>query len=517
DHTCANPVELERVQAAGARIDHMPSENGGEGPLRLYKGTLPYPGLVVTRSIGDTCAERIGVLCEPEIIERELSKKDKYFVLGSDGLWDGLDLDEVIRLVVKYEPAQKASEVLVKRALKSLDSKSIDDNVTAVVSGFFDDSAALSEQDDGDDSLESGEDDDDEDDDDDGGDDDDDAPREKHGARPDRGKISRDASDNPPRGDTPPSNMSDSDGEYAEGEDDLSATHDSIRSDLPAKKDTRNGLINPGLSVSETAIVQASPKDSQSALSKSKSDHLMPNHPQRLLSKDSQKHKLDDESGDHDLITGDDDDDDDISAVYGNQKPESLGLAVLDEPSGKQSDPTVLDLHLRAVTKSIAPVPQVIRSIDSVSLRSNTKPLDSWIRNVKELHAAKPAPTVHYSRRMPDIEELMQVWPAEIEDALGTLQLPSVDLEISLPSYARLLTAILDIPTPSPQQQQQQQQQQQKDGRRKPVTSTVESLHVLFTLYSEFKNSQHFQSVGRGAVGAGALGLEGDREGDGAQ
>ncbi|KAJ3384363.1 Intraflagellar transport protein 46 [Entophlyctis sp. JEL0112] len=379
--------------------------------------------------------------------------------------------------------------------------------------------------------------------------------------------------------------MSDSDGEYAEGEDDLSATHDSIRSDLPAKKDTRNGRINPGLSVSETAIVQASPKDSQSALSKSKSDHLMPNHPQRLLSKDSQKHKLDDESGDHDLITGDDDDDDDISAVYGSksagskngmsvslseemkeifqyisryrpqelelepelkpfipeyipaigdidafikafnffrisrpdQKPESLGLAVLDEPSGKQSDPTVLDLHLRAVTKSIAPVPQVIRSIDSVSLRSNTKPLDSWIRNVKELHAAKPAPTVHYSRRMPDIEELMQVWPAEIEDALGTLQLPSVDLEISLPSYARLLTAILDIPTPSPQQQQQQQQQQQKDGRRKPVTSTVESLHVLFTLYSEFKNSQHFQSVGRGAVGAGALGLEGDREGDGAQ
>ncbi|KAJ3199220.1 Intraflagellar transport protein 46 [Entophlyctis luteolus] len=354
---------------------------------------------------------------------------------------------------------------------------------------------------------------------------------------------------------------------------------------MPTKKNTRNSRINPGLSLSETAIVQSSSKDSQGALSKSKSDHLMPNHSQRVqTSKDSQKHKLDDESGDRDLITGDDDDDDeddddddDISAVYGSksagtknatavslseemkeifqyisryrphemelepelkpfipeyipaigdidafikisrpdQKPESLGLTVLDEPSGKQSDPTVLDLHLRAVTKSIAPVPQVIRSIDSVSLRSNTKPLDSWIRNVKELHAAKPAPTVHYSRRMPDIEELMQVWPPEVEDALATLNLPSADLEISLPSYARLLTAILDIPTPSPQQQQQKQQQQpqQKDGKRKPVTSTVESLHVLFTLYSEFKNSQHFQSVGRGAVGTGPLGLESDREG----
>jgi intraflagellar transport protein 46 len=112
---------------------------------------------------------------------------------------------------------------------------------------------------------------------------------------------------------------------------------------------------------------------------------------------------------------------------------------VLDEPAGKQSDPTgniypffvcsfnpllltlVLDLHLRAVSKSIAPVPQMIRSLDSVSLRTNSKPLENWIRNVKELHTAKPPPSVHYSRRMPDIEELMQVWPPEMEAALDTV------------------------------------------------------------------------------------------------
>ncbi|KAI9333311.1 intraflagellar transport complex B protein 46 [Obelidium mucronatum] len=187
-----------------------------------------------------------------------------------------------------------------------------------------------------------------------------------------------------------------------------------------------------------------------------------------------------------------------------DQKPEALGLSVLDEPSGKQSDPTVLDLHLRAVTKSIAPVPQVVRSIDSISLRSNSKPLDNWIRNVKELHAAKPAPAVHYSRRMPDIEELMQVWPTEIEEALTTLKLPTSELEISLSSFARLLTAILDIPTPSPQQQQQQRE----SSKRKQSTSTIESLHVLFTLYSEFKNSQHFRSFGRSGL---------EREADGAQ
>ncbi|KAJ3096046.1 Intraflagellar transport protein 46 [Physocladia obscura] len=325
-----------------------------------------------------------------------------------------------------------------------------------------------------------------------------------------------------------------------------------------------------GLSSSENAINQLSQKDSQS-LSKSKSDQLVPpqHYPQKNISDRNQRAAGDDSADHDDLLTGEDDDDDDdddeiSGTAYGikgsagfkdsslsdemkeifqyisryrpqeiemepelkpfipefipaigdidafikisrpDQKPESLGLTVLDEPGGKQSDPTVLDLHLRAVTKSIAPVPQVIRSIDCISLRSNSKPLDNWIRNVKELHAAKPAPAVHYSRRMPDIEDLMQVWPSEIEEALATVTLPSADLEISLASYARLLAAILDIPTPPPQQQQQQP----KDGKRKPVTSTIESLHVLFTLYSEFKNSQHFRSFERTNVDRDASGAQ---------
>ncbi|KAJ3074877.1 Intraflagellar transport protein 46 [Podochytrium sp. JEL0797] len=382
-----------------------------------------------------------------------------------------------------------------------------------------------------------------------------------------QGKMSRDTSNNPPRGDTPPSQMSESEGDYVEGdddEDDMSASHDSIASERIRAKSIN---AHQALSASDNAIHQRTPKESMGALAKSKSDNAVRKDPRvemdRDLKRDSVKHghMTDEDTADPDLITGDEsheEDEDELSgAAYGakemnfkdsslsdemkeifqyiaryhpqeielepqlqpfipefipaigdidafikisrpDQKPEALGLSVLDEPSGKQSDPTVLDLHLRAVTKSIAPVPQVVRSIDSISLRSNTKPLDNWIRNVKELHAAKPAPSVHYSRRMPDIEELMQVWPVEIEEALATIKLPTADLEISLASFSRLLTAILDIPTPSPQQQQQQQQ---KEGtKRKQSTSTIESLHVLFTLYSEFKNSQHFRSFGRTAV-----------------
>ncbi|KAI8608858.1 intraflagellar transport complex B protein 46 C terminal-domain-containing protein, partial [Chytriomyces sp. MP71] len=104
---------------------------------------------------------------------------------------------------------------------------------------------------------------------------------------------------------------------------------------------------------------------------------------------------------------------------------------------------------------------------------------------------------------MPGIEDLMQVWPVEIEEALSIMILQNAELEIPLASYARLLTALLDIPTPSFEQKDKENNPSQSQGgaKRKPSTSTIESLHVLFTLYSEFKNSQHFRvSEGRWGV-----------------
>lgn len=98
-----------------------------------------------------------------------------------------------------------------------------------------------------------------------------------------------------------------------------------------------------------------------------------------------------------------------------------LGLSVLDEPETHQSDPSVLDLHLRAITKSSSAGPRTVRSLDAVKLKKEPKLLDNWLKNIKDLHEKKPPASVHYSRRMPDIEDLMQVWPDPIEEALKTV------------------------------------------------------------------------------------------------
>ncbi|KXJ20370.1 intraflagellar transport protein 46 homolog [Exaiptasia diaphana] len=155
-------------------------------------------------------------------------------------------------------------------------------------------------------------------------------------------------------------------------------------------------------------------------------------------------------------------------------KPETLGLLVLDEPTAKQSDPTVLDLQLRTISKQTNLKAMTVRSIEDVD--KNPKAIDTWIDSIRELHLQKPAPTVHYQRNMPDIEELMQEWPPEFEDLLNTVGLPTAELDVDLAQYVDLICGILDIPVHK---------------------NRIHSLHVLFTLFSEFKNSQHFHQLAK--------------------
>ncbi|KAM4611518.1 intraflagellar transport protein 46 homolog [Polymixia lowei] len=152
-------------------------------------------------------------------------------------------------------------------------------------------------------------------------------------------------------------------------------------------------------------------------------------------------------------------------------KPDDLGLLVLDEPCVKQSDPTVLSLWLSEETRQHNSTE--MKKVTSISSpQKNPKAVDSWIESISELHRSKPPASVHYSRAMPDIDSLMQEWPGEVEEMLGSVQLPTAELDCDLKQYVDVICGLLDIPV---------------------YKSRIQSLHVLFTLYLEFKNSQHFK------------------------
>lgn len=152
-------------------------------------------------------------------------------------------------------------------------------------------------------------------------------------------------------------------------------------------------------------------------------------------------------------------------------KEDGLGLRYLDEPSSNQSDPTVLELQLRAKSKKLQYGDVAVRSIEQAE--KNPSKIEKWIQDINELHRSKPPPQVNYKKNMPEIEALMDVWPEEFEVLLGNTPLPSPDLDLSLAEYAKTLCTILDIPV---------------------YENPVESLHLMFTLFIDFRNNPHFQA-----------------------
>lgn len=160
---------------------------------------------------------------------------------------------------------------------------------------------------------------------------------------------------------------------------------------------------------------------------------------------------------------------------------DGLGLKILDEPATIQSDPTVLELQLRATSKKQQYGDVVVRSIENAE--KNPQAIEKWIQSINDLHRSKPPPQVHYKKNMPDLDILMDAWPESFEEALKSLELPSPDLDVSLAEYAKILCSILDIPT---------------------YENPVESLHLMFSLYMSFRDNPHFQAMRGGAnVGNG--------------
>ena len=162
-----------------------------------------------------------------------------------------------------------------------------------------------------------------------------------------------------------------------------------------------------------------------------------------------------------------------------DNKQVSLGLTILDEPCAKQSDPTVLDLQLRSISKTSGVRAMQVRSVKDAE--RNPKAINSWIESIEELHRNKPPQNVHYTRSMPDIDLLMQEWPPEVEELLSKISLPTASLDCSLQTYTDMICSILDIPVHK---------------------SRIQSLHVLFSLYSSIKELQQFQSSNAGNNGA---------------
>lgn len=103
DHKPDIPEELMRIKENGGMVDQIQDLYGNKlGPNRVFKEGCVYPGLAMSRSLGDFQAKECGVIPTPEIIEYEINLNTKYFVVCSDGVWEFLTNENVRDIGNKY-------------------------------------------------------------------------------------------------------------------------------------------------------------------------------------------------------------------------------------------------------------------------------------------------------------------------------------------------------------------------------------------------------------------------------
>ena len=141
DHKPNLPQEYERILQSGGIVDKLTDQFGCKvGPYRVYKNGFTYPGLAMSRSLGDFQAKDCGVITKPEIIEYHVNHSSKYMVICSDGVWEFLSNEQVRDLGNKFfnkgELGNFCSQ-LVKEAVHAWETRDIIRDDITVVCVYF--------------------------------------------------------------------------------------------------------------------------------------------------------------------------------------------------------------------------------------------------------------------------------------------------------------------------------------------------------------------------------------------
>ena len=142
DHKPDLPEEYKRITSMGGMVRRMTDENGNDigGPLRVWKGKENYPGLAMSRSLGDMYAKSCSVIPIPQFVEYTLNNTTRYMTICSDGVWEFLSNEQVTQIGNPFyskDDIQGHCQSLIINAMKMWENQDvIRDDITAVVVYF---------------------------------------------------------------------------------------------------------------------------------------------------------------------------------------------------------------------------------------------------------------------------------------------------------------------------------------------------------------------------------------------
>lgn len=109
DQNPDSPGEQERIEKMGGFVSPPPEE--GLSARVWLDCNYSQIGLAMSRSIGDHAVKPVGVIATPVVTKYELTDKDDFMVIATDGVWEFLSSQQVIDLVSKdFQNGKGSSE-----------------------------------------------------------------------------------------------------------------------------------------------------------------------------------------------------------------------------------------------------------------------------------------------------------------------------------------------------------------------------------------------------------------------
>ena len=135
-----DPEEKKRIEESGGEISQFEEDGEKSGPFRVWKKGEAYPGIAMSRSIGDYIATSLGVIPVPKFIDEKLDSDSKFIVVASDGVWEFLDNQKVADMVMpfyKKDDPDGACKALIKESTQWWNQEDVVvDDITVIVVFF---------------------------------------------------------------------------------------------------------------------------------------------------------------------------------------------------------------------------------------------------------------------------------------------------------------------------------------------------------------------------------------------
>ena len=118
DQKPTNPEEKKRIEESGGEIAPCDDEIDLDGPKRVWVKGEKFPGIAISRTLGDEVGKSVGVICTPEFIEKTLPSNSSYCIVASDGIWEFLSNDDVLHHTFQFF-GDKDFEGMIKNLIKA--------------------------------------------------------------------------------------------------------------------------------------------------------------------------------------------------------------------------------------------------------------------------------------------------------------------------------------------------------------------------------------------------------------